>query len=426
MKFDIRIGILAGAFCAVLLNACSSDDNDAPSLPSINMSSEEGEMTAIDYNEVIRNKKTGIVRTFVAKLSEPTSSALLCTVAVDSTGVEAYNAAHGTNYVIMPESCYTLNSSDVIIKAGESVSDTLSVTFSSLFGMESGKEYLLPIAVTPDETDVHKASVGDLVYFKCSIDGELDYISGLDMRTYSADMYQTLSFPNDEVVTIDGNTHTFEILVYPYEWRNGTSYISTWKGKDLNNNNENFSGCELRQYHYSSSYYNMSYSQIGNRQCDLTSYSSGISIPSEQWVLITVTCDGTQTGQNSEIAYRLYFNGEEMASSKPTKRWGASSSQKFQVGYTLTGIQFGGTRSSYAFNGIISEVRMWKKCLTADEIKANLRTVKNPSKDEMYGYWRMDETSGNTIKDYSGNGRDLTYPDGVTVLRTAELNDLPQ
>ena len=41
-----------------------------------------------------------------------------------------------------------------------------------------------------------------------------------------------------EVVTIEDNTHTFEMLVYPYSWHSGTNYIGTWRGKDTNNNNE--------------------------------------------------------------------------------------------------------------------------------------------------------------------------------------------
>ena len=66
-------------------------------------------------------------------------------------------------------------------------------------------------------------------YFTISIDGELDYIPGLNMSSYSTDMYRTLSFANDEVVTIEDNTHTFEMLVYPYNWHSGTNYIGTWR-----------------------------------------------------------------------------------------------------------------------------------------------------------------------------------------------------
>lgn len=80
------------------------------------------------------------------------------------------------------------------------------------------------------------------------------------------------------------------------------------------------------------------------------------------------------------------------------------------MGYTLTGIQFGNTSSSMYFDGLISDIRMWKKCLTAEEVKANLRTIASPSSSDLYGYWKLDEGEGNTLKDSSGNGRDLTFP----------------
>ena len=98
----------------------------------------------------------------------------------------------------------------------------------------------------------------------------------------------------------------------------------------------------------------------------------------------------------------------------------------FEVGYTLTGIQFGNTSSSMYFDGLISDIRMWKKCLTAEEVKANLRTIASPSSSDLYGYWKLDEGEGNTLKDSSGNGRDLTFPASANIIWNAEFNDLPQ
>ena len=41
--------------------------------------------------------------------------------------------------------------------------------------------------------------------------------------------------------------------------------------------------------------------------------NQNITLPANQWVRLTITCDGTKTGQNTEVAYRLYINGEEVA-----------------------------------------------------------------------------------------------------------------
>ena len=58
--------------------------------------------------------------------------------------------------------------------------------------------------------------------------------------------------------------------------------------------------------------------------------------------------------------------------------------------------------------------------------KANLRTIASPSPSDLYGYWKLDEGEGNTLKDSSGNGRDLTFPTSANVIWNAEFNDLPQ
>lgn len=400
--------------------SCSDDDNDFIELPTIEMPQSEAGPVSIDYREIL--DAGSYVYDYTIKLDKPAATTLLCDIAVDESMVEAYNAANNTSYKMMPAFVYELQAKNAIVKAGQQESNSLSVKFSSLFGLVEGEEYLLLIVATIDETCVGQfvTDTRSVSYFTISIDGELDYIPGLNMSSYSTDMYRTLSFTNDEVVTIEDNTHTFEMLVYPYSWHSGTNYIGTWRGKDTNNNNEVFSGCELRVTGATGA------SNIGNRQCDLTLANQNITLPANQWVRLTITCDGTKTGQNIEVAYRLYINGEEVASAKPTKRWGPSSSQRFKVGYTLTGIQFGNTSSSMYFDGLISDIRMWKKCLTAEEVKANLRTIASPSSSDLYGYWKLDEGEGNTLKDSSGNGRDLTFPASANIIWNAEFNDLPQ
>lgn len=400
--------------------ACSDNDGDFVDLPIIEMPQSEAGPVAIDYREILN--AGSYVYDYTVKLDKPADKVLLCDISVDENMVDVYNAANNTSYKMMPAFVYELQAKNAIVKAGQQESNSLSVKFSSLYGLKEGEVYLLPIVATIDETCVGQFATDtrSVSYFTISIDEKLDYIPGLKMSPYSADMYRTLNFANDEVVTIEDNTHTFEMLVYPYSWHSGTNYIGTWRGKDANNNNEAFSGCELRVSG------TRGWSSIGNRQCDLTLSYQQVTLPTNQWVRLTVTCDGTQTGQNKEVAYRLYVNGEEVASAKPTKRWGPSSSQKFKVGYTLTGIQFGNTSSSTYFDGLISDIRMWKKCLTAEEVKANLRTIASPSSSDLYGYWKLDEGEGNTLKDSSGNGRDLSFPASAKIVWNAEFNDLPK
>ena len=71
----------------------------------------------------------------------------------------------------------------------------------------------------------------------------------------------------------------------------------------------------------------------------------------------------------------------------------------------------------------LMDVNMSVSVITQEEIRSHLRTVENPSKDEMYAYWKLDEGEGTTLKDSSGNGRDLTVPEGTEVAWGAELED---
>lgn len=406
---------MAAAFAAAAMVSCS-ESASAPKLPQVSMPA-EGSATpvAVTCDEVLNG---GYSHSFKVTLDQPSTAVLMGDVYVDESLVEAYNTANGTDYEVLPQNIYKLAYDGVMIPAGATESNDITVDFpGTLFGVNTGSKYLLPVAVKLDSAIESEFVQGIPVhYLAIDVDREIIYTPGLDFRTYSTDMNRYLYLPDNEVVPIEGNTHTFEMRVYCYGWHSGTNYIGSWHGKDTGNKDESFDGCELRATNATGA------SNIGNRQADLTTAGQNKIIPTGKWVTISVACDGTKTAQNREAAYFLYFDGELISSAVPTKRYGTSSSQRFAVGYTLDGFKFGfNGYPSYYFNGLVGEIRMWKDCLTQEQIKANLRTVENPSADKMYAYWKLDEGEGNLLKDYSGNGRDLQFPENAKVVWGAEM-----
>lgn len=113
---------------------------------------------------------------------KPAATTLLCDIAVDESMVEAYNAANNTSYKMMPAFVYELQAKNAIVKAGQQESNSLSVKFSSLFGLVEGEEYLLPIVATIDETCVGQfvTDTRSVSYFTISIDGELGLYTGIE------------------------------------------------------------------------------------------------------------------------------------------------------------------------------------------------------------------------------------------------------
>jgi hypothetical protein len=66
----------------------------------------------------------------------------------------------------------------------------------------------------------------------------------------------------------------------------------------------------------------------------------------------------------------------------------------------------GGFDASQAFQGIVDEMQIWNVLRNASEIARDMRrvieydTMADPSAANMVAYWRFDEGSGNTAKDY--------------------------
>lgn len=80
---------------------------------------------------------------------------------------------------------------------------------------------------------------------------------------------------------------------------------------------------------------------------------------------------------------------------------GTSGKRSFWIGYSYD--------ANRDFRGKMSEIRFWNRPLTQEEINAenHFYTV-DPSSSGLICYWKLDEGEGNTFKDYTGNGNDLT------------------
>ena len=177
---------------------------------------------AVTCDEVLAGNYS---HSFTLTLDEPAAVTAMGDIKVDPALVDTYNAEHGTAYVLMPENIYRIPYDNFVIAAGQTESNALTVEFTgSLYGLQKGTTYLLPITAVIDETIADKVDCSDVAhYIALDVDRELIYTPGLSMQNYSSAMYRTLSIPNNEVVTIEGNTHTFEMRIFCYGWHSGTN-----------------------------------------------------------------------------------------------------------------------------------------------------------------------------------------------------------
>lgn len=103
-----------------------------------------------------------------------------------------------------------------------------------------------------------------------------------------------------------------------------------------------------------------------------------------------------------------YLNGqlvEEHAISKQAQIAG-NNNQRCRIGASY----LDGTTNNRYFNGAVAEMRVWNVARTADEIAENMYqydTDENGTSG-LLAYWKFNDGEGNTVKDYSGNNRNIT------------------
>ena len=107
------------------------------------------------------------------------------------------------------------------------------------------------------------------------------------------------------------------------------------------------------------------------------------------WQHIAVTFDGNTT--------RLYINGNDVGSKQA-----AASPITFSYFSLLP--QPMNFASAYSASLIsFREVRLWSVARSASQLANNMNSV-DPKSEGLVGYWKMDEGSGYTFNDATGNG----------------------
>lgn len=81
-------------------------------------------------------------------------------------------------------------------------------------------------------------------------------------------------------------------------------------------------------------------------------------------------------------------------------------------------------------NGKIAEARVWSVARTPEQIWENMYEIENPQDDPtLLGYWKCNDASGNTVRDYSMYGNDgvakydIIWPQGIEIPKLNENNE---
>lgn len=292
----------------------------------------------------------------------------------DTAVLARFNQANGTNYWFLPEENTTLSENKTVIKAGEAVSDPVTVDVN-IDGFRNGVIYCLPFKITGTSTGM--SPIPGEEYAFLVIRG---YVYASAANLPGGSYFEMPTTVSDPALSLE--VCTMEIRVKVHDWCYSNPYISSLIGVE-----ENFL---LR---------------FGDISCDknqLQLAGQGVSITSkahfdtEKWYHIAVVADGVK--QTCD----LYINGE-LDSSTPMGGKGINLGKVYNSKFAI-----GMSEKGRYLNGQVSEARVWGRLLSPTELINGQCSIADPVKEarenKLLGYWKLDNE--NRGKDLTGNGYD--------------------
>lgn len=131
---------------------------------------------------------------------------------------------------------------------------------------------------------------------------------------------------------------------------------------------------------------------------------SSVNLPADKWVHIAVVLDGDNKTvtlyQDGEVVGSEAMNPDIRAIDLNETYKSNNTNQQFYLGRAYS--------NNRDFCGLMSEVRIWNRALTSEEInsKDHFYTV-DPDSEGLVAYWKLNEGTGTTLKDYTANGNNL-------------------
>lgn len=302
------------------------------------------------------------------------------TVAIDTTLVSKYNAANGTNYYAIPEGAAKLDGSNLTIKAGEAISSATNVEMVSTDKFADGRTYLIPVTITSAQggtDDIIDAS--RTIYLRVS--------RVINFYALDNDYRASSNFVFDDSKRVDLAKYTIEFKVYPTSLGTGIASDNQIQ-RVLSIEGKNEDNANMFRFGESGTARNcLQWILPGGRAFSKTLFSNN------RWYLVTCTYDGTD--------YVMYVDGvKDATASSPGK---VMPFQRFELG-----MSWGGYNSGQFFHGRLCEVRVWNRVLTPSEIQGGMAGV-DPKSNGLIAYWKMNQASGTTIQDVTGNGYDMDW-----------------
>lgn len=302
---------------------------------------------------------------------------------VDEKVLEEYNEKQSTGFVTLPEGQYEIPN-EIIIKKGEYTADPVKVNIKPLTEDMIGETYALPLRLVSEDGAVlsmPQTSAFVITTEAITTSSLPQFNGGPMLKSEMPKGPETYNEYTIEVKFQVSNTYDRDRAVFINRGDNSNFVLLRFEDPQrYDGNHEAHSLVQI--VGRNRLYMNPSFSFVPNK-----------------WQHLALTCDGSQ--------YKLYINGA-FAGVKDIPS-GPTTFEAFEW--------FTEGDDSWSRWGnctiLMAEARVWSVCRTEAQIQNNMATVSAKSKG-LEAYWRMNDGTGNTFADCTGNGHTLTSGNAST------------
>ena len=361
--------------CAIGLAACAGDGIEESSFDSKVYINTEKQSTLL-----IKPGEASYTKTLQAALPKPLDHDITVRFAADLSKVNEYNADYKDNALPLPEANYKFTTPEAQIPAGTVRSTQAVIDFVDVDKLDRDKRYVLPVRIVDaggcavlerSATTYYIFKGAALINVVANMERNFCTVKWNGNVTFSELTFEALayakSFTNPEssndILSLMGIEGYFLLrtgdVLYPGQLMLSTG--SNWPGKDQ--------------------------SKV---------------LPANEWLHIALTFDKGHV--------IMYINGKPQSEGDISIRQVnlkslGSDDQGFRIGASWDNNRW--------WVGEMSEMRVWSKVRTQEEIAANFYHV-DPKSEGLVAYWKFDEGEGKTIHDRTGNGNDAEANTDIT------------
>lgn len=367
MKSTFKYITLMALPMLALFSCQSNDDDEFDNKASINATSMVAE-TIIKGNVSMVTKNIEIIT------PRPVEQAVEASFRAAPELVERYNQAYYSSAVLLPDSCYRWEESNVVINAGSVKSTTATITFLNLSDLSRDSVYVLPVTAQTPTLDMLQSKSTYYYVFRA---GAL-----INVVPDMAKNYIKIDWKNTAPVSKLSQL-TFEALIRARDFDRLISTVMGIEGYFLVRIGD--AGIPGNQIQFATSRGNLT--------------NSDLQLQTNTWYHIALTYDSS-TG-----AVIIYVNGRKLLEASKSLGTVNLTYDDFYIGRSY--------EDSRYLSGNIAEVRIWNVVRTQDQIAANAYYVA-PESEGLVAYWKLDDMSTNVVKDYTANGNDGTAKNTLT------------